>query len=166
MNISSDLNFSAGPGALPLQVLKETQEAIAQDPGTNQSILGISHRSDWFRNIVQESESLYRRLLNIPEDYHVLHLQGGSTLQFSMIPILLLRGKNKTAEYLSTGYWSIKSIPDAKREGKVKVLYDGESERFTRLPYESELQYDPDAAYFHYVSNETVEGLQFHSLPG
>src|SRR5690348_507729 len=100
MNIHSDLNFSAGPGALPLQVLEETREAIARAPGTNQSILGISHRSDWFKGMVQESEDYFRKLLNIPKSYHILHLQGGSTLQFSMIPILLLRGKNKVAEYL------------------------------------------------------------------
>jgi phosphoserine aminotransferase len=160
------LNFSAGPGALPEEVLIETQEAIAQACGTRQSILGISHRSEWFKDILKESEKHFRALLNIPDDYHVLQLQGGSTLQFSMIPILLLRGKNKKAEYLRTGYWSAKSIPDAQREGPVQVLYDGESCGYRSLPAENELQHDPDAAYFHYVSNETVEGLQFHHLPG
>ncbi len=160
------LNFSGGPGALPLEVLLETKEAIARAPGTNQSILGISHRSDWFKNVVLESESYFRQLLNIPSDYHVLQLQGGSTLQFSMIPILLLRGKNKTAEYLRTGYWSAKSIPEAHREGKVELLFDGKDQGYRRLPNKEELKHDPNAAYFHYVSNETVEGLQFHYLPG
>lgn len=163
------LNFSGGPGALPEQVLRDAQEAIACAPGTRQSILGISHRSDWFKAVLRESEDHFRALLGIPDDYHVLQLQGGSTLQFSMIPILLLRGKAKSADYLRTGYWSAKSIPDAEREGPVKVLYDGESRSYRVLPSDDELSYDPDAAYFHYVSNETVEGLQFHrrlGLPG
>lgn len=151
---------------MPEQVLVEASEAILRAPGTNQSILGISHRSDYFKAILQELEGIFRALLKIPPDYHVLLLQGGSSLQFSMIPLLLLRGKGRTAEYLKTGYWSAKSIPDARLEGPVRVLFDGESGGYTRLPEEGELTYDPQAAYFHYVSNETVEGLQFHHLPG
>lgn len=160
------LNFSGGPGALPEQVLLEASEAILRAPGTNQSILGVSHRSDYFNEILRESEDHFRALLQIPPNYHILQLQGGSSLQFSMVPILLLRGKKKTAEYLKTGYWSAKSIPDARREGQVRVLYDGEAQRFTRLPEKRELTHDPEAAYLHYVSNETVEGLQFNYLPG
>jgi len=166
MSNHTSLNFSGGPGALPQQVLLEASEAVIQAPGTNQSILGVSHRSDWFQDILKESEEHFRALLNIPPDYHILQLQGGSSLQFSMIPILLLRGKTKTAEYLKTGYWSAKSIPDAQREGKVRVLYDGESHSYSRLPFDGEVTHYPTAAYFHYVSNETVEGLQFHYLPG
>lgn len=162
----TSLNFSGGPGALPEEVLIQTQEAIARAPGTNQSILGISHRSDWFKNVVQETEDNFRALLDIPKNYHVLQLQGGSTLQFSMIPILLMRGKNKSADYLRTGYWSSKSIPDAYLEGRVNIVWDGEASRYQRLPEASELKYDPEAAYFHYISNETVEGLQFSYRPG
>lgn len=160
------LNFSGGPGALPEPVLIEAQQAIARAPGTSQSILGISHRSEWFLGVVQETEAHLRALLDIPPDYHVLQLQGGSTLQFSMIPILLLRGKRRPAEYLRTGYWSARSIPDARREGAVRVLYDGEPEGYVRLPEPRALDHDPEAAYLHYVSNETVEGLQFHAVPG
>jgi phosphoserine aminotransferase len=166
MENKASLNFSGGPGALPRQVLLEASEAILQAPGTNQSILGISHRSDYFKDILRESEEIFRGLLHIPSNYHILQLQGGSSLQFSMVPILLLRGKGKTAEYLKTGYWSAKSIPDAKLEGSVRVLFDGEAGGYTRLPSVGELRYDPQAAYFHYVSNETVEGLQFDDLPG
>jgi phosphoserine aminotransferase len=162
----TSLNFSAGPGALPRQVLQQTQQAIAQAPGTNQSILGISHRSEWFQQVLQESEANFRSILGIPGDYHVLQLQGGSTLQFSMIPILLLRGQQKPAEYLNTGYWSAKSLPDARREGDVRVLFDGGPTGYRHLPACGELQHHPEAAYFHYISNETVEGLQFHQLPG
>jgi phosphoserine aminotransferase len=167
MTSFTSLNFSGGPGALPAEVLFQTREAIACAPGTNQSILGISHRSDWFQSVVAETDANIRSLLEISSDYHVLQLQGGSSLQFSMIPMLLLRGDHeRTAEYLRTGYWSKRSIPDAEREGRVRVLYDGEAHRFRMLPLEGELTHDPDAAYFHYISNETVEGLQFHFLPG
>lgn len=162
----TSLNFSGGPGALPDEVLEQTRDAIARAPGTNQSLLGISHRSDWFRAMLQESEDNIRALLDIPADYHVLQLQGGSSLQFSMIPILLLRGKGRRAEYLRTGYWSAKSIPDAQREGPVDILFDGAPDGYRRLPAAGELQHDPAAAYFHYISNETVEGLQFHRVPG
>ncbi len=160
------LNFSGGPGALPQEVLEQASEAVIRAPGTNQSILGISHRSDYFKAILQESEKIFRELLDIPAEYHLLQLQGGSSLQFSMIPMLLLRGKGNAAEYLKTGYWSAKSIPEARLEGPVQVLYDGEETGYTRLPEERDLVYGPQAAYFHYVSNETVEGLQFHYLPG
>jgi phosphoserine aminotransferase len=151
---------------MPEEVLLEASEAVMRAPGTNQSILGISHRSDLFEEILKESEGHFRALLNIPESYHILQLQGGSSLQFSMIPILLLRGRKQAAEYVRTGYWSAKSIPEAQREGNVRVLYDGEVHGFSRLPENGELAHDPEAAYFHFVSNETVEGLQFHDLPG
>jgi phosphoserine aminotransferase len=160
------LNFSGGPGALPESVLAQTQEAIGMVPGTGLSLLGISHRSEWFAAVVAEAEANIRALLGLGDDYHVMFLQGGATLQFSMIPMLMLRGRTRTAEYLHTGYWSGKAIPEAAREGKVRVLWSGEAERFTRLPREDELHGAADAAYLHYVSNETVEGLQFHRIPG
>lgn len=159
-------NFSAGPGALPECVLRETQESISEVPGTGLSVLGISHRSKWFGEVIEEAEEHFRALLNLSKDYHVLFLQGGSTLQFSQIPMTLLRGSPHAAEYLHTGYWSGKSIPEAQREGPVKVVWSGESCRFRRLPTEAELTLSRDAAYLHYISNETVEGLQFHRLLG
>ena len=159
-------NFSAGPGALPESVLDATQSAIHSIPEVSLSILGISHRSDWFRQVVDEAENNVRMLLGLPSDYHVLFLQGGSSLQFSMIPMMLLRGRPNPAEYLRTGYWSSKSIPEARREGNVRVLWDGEAQGFSRLPIEEELSFGEDASYFHYISNETVEGLQFHRIPG
>jgi phosphoserine aminotransferase len=159
-------NFSGGPGALPDSVLAAAREAIHEVTGTGLSVLGISHRSDWFRAVVSEAEENIRGLLGLPSSYHVLFLQGGSTLQFSMIPMTLLRGRSRPAEYLRTGYWSEKSIPEARREGEVRVLWDGEPERFQRLPTDQELSFSPDAAYLHYVSNETVEGLQFNRVIG
>ncbi|MEE4379769.1 MAG: phosphoserine transaminase [Candidatus Competibacteraceae bacterium] len=159
-------NFSAGPGALPQVVLDATQAAIRNVPEAGLSVLGISHRSDWFRQVVDELEANVRHLLGLPAGYHVLLLQGGGSLQFSMIPMTLLRGRSAPAEYLRTGYWSRKSIPEAYREGRVRVLWDGEPQGFTRLPSDTELTFGKDAAYFHYVSNETVEGLQFHRVLG
>jgi phosphoserine aminotransferase len=162
----TDLNFSGGPGALPESVLAEAQRALKRVPEAGLSLLGISHRSDWFAAVLAEAEANIRQLLNLPDDYHVLFLQGGATLQFSMIPMLLLRHRQRTAEYLRTGYWSSKAIPEARREGSVNVLWDGSSGGFRRMPRDEELDCSQEAAYLHYVSNETVEGLQFHRVVG
>ena len=164
--LSNALNFSGGPGVLPETVLAQTQQAIACVPEVGLSILGISHRSDWFAAVVAETEANIRQLLGLPDEFAVLFLQGGATLQFSMIPMLLLRGSGKTAEYLRTGYWSSKAIPEAALEGQVRVLWDGESSGFHRLPRADELDCSASAAYLHYASNETVEGTQFHDIPG
>jgi len=160
------LNFSGGPGALPESVLQQVQQAIIEVPGMGLSVLGISHRSDWFSAVVDEVESNVRTLLGLPDGYSVLLLQGGATQQFSMVPMTLLRGKTQPAEYLQTGYWSAKVVPEARREGPVRVIWSGECDAFQRLPQDDELQYSPDAPYLHYVSNETVEGLQFNRVLG
>lgn len=165
-SVMNSRNFSGGPGILPDTVLTEVQQAVSMVPEVGLSILGISHRSDWFESVVSETEQNIRRLLKLPENYAVLFLQGGASLQFSMIPMLLLRGSNKTAEYLRTGYWSSKAIPEAENEGLVKVVWDGETCGYKRLPTKDEVIYSPDAAYLHYASNETVEGTQFHYIPG
>ncbi len=160
------LNFSGGPGALPASVLLQVQQAIAEEPETGLSILGISHRSDWFAAVISELETNVRTLLGLSADYHVLLLQGGATQQFSMVPMSLLHGKTRPAEYLHTGYWSGKSLPEARREGPLRVVWSGEAGGFRRLPGDDELPFSADAAYLHYVSNETVEGLQFHRVLG
>lgn len=162
----NQLNFSGGPGALPEAVLQQVQEAIRAVPEVGLSILGISHRSDWFAAVVAELEGNIRRLLGLPADYHVLFLQGGATQQFSMLPMGLLAGRGQAADYLHTGYWSGKSLPEAEREGPVRVLWSGAASGFHHLPGDDELAFSPDAAYLHYVSNETVEGLQFHRVLG
>lgn len=159
-------NFSAGPGALPEAILNDVQAAIAETPGVGLSLLGISHRTPWFRAVVDEAEDHLRALLSLPSNYRVLFLQGGSSLQFSMIPLSLLRGRTTPADYLVTGYWSKMSIADARREGAVCIAWDGEPDGYRRLPRDGEPKCHADAAYFHYVSNETVEGTQFHHVPG
>ncbi len=160
------LNFSGGPGALPERVLDQAQQAIGEVPGTGQSVLGISHRSEWFREVVAETEDNFRVLLDLPDHYRVLFLQGGGTLQFSMVPMTLLRGRNRVAEYLHTGYWSGKAVAEARKEGQVRVTWSGAAEGFTRLPESGETLFSENAAYLHYVSNETVEGLQFDEPQG
>lgn len=166
MNPHNSLNFSGGPGALPESVLRQVQESIIEVPGVGLSILGISHRSDWFAAVITELETNIRTLLGLSEDYHVLFLQGGATQQFSMVPMTLLHGKTHPAEYLHTGYWSGKALAEARREGPVRVAWSGEASGFRRLPGDDELFFSPDAPYIHYVSNETVEGLQFHRVLG
>ena len=162
----NQLNFSGGPGALPQTVLEQAQQAILAVPEVGLSVLGISHRSDWFASVVRELEANIAKLLQLPDNYHVLFMQGGATQQFSMVPMTLLHGKTVPADYLHTGYWSGKVLPEARREGPIRVLWSGQEDGFTRLPSDDELAYAPDAPYLHYVSNETVEGLQFKRVLG
>jgi phosphoserine aminotransferase len=166
MKLLNNLNFSGGPGALPASVLLQVQQAILEVPEVGLSVLGISHRSDWFGAVVAEVESNIRSLLGLPESYHVLLLQGGATQQFSMVPMTLLRGKTQPADYLHTGYWSGKVLPEAAREGPINVAWSGAASGFKRLPSDEELTFLPEAPYLHYVSNETVEGLQFQRVLG
>ncbi len=163
---ANQLNFSGGPGVLPVSVLADIQQAILEVPGTRLSLLGISHRTDWFSSVLTELEDNVRTLLGLGPNYHVLMLQGGATQQFSMVPMTLLRGQSKPAEYVQTGYWSSKPIVEAQREGPVRVLWTGSECGYSRLPHDDELVFSEDASYLHYVSNETVEGLQFRRVLG
>ncbi|MFO0943533.1 MAG: 3-phosphoserine/phosphohydroxythreonine transaminase [Pirellulales bacterium] len=159
-------NFSGGPGVMPESVLRKLSEAVLCEPELGISLLGVSHRSDWFKNLVGQLEVNIRGLLSLDESYRVLFLQGGATQQFTMVPMLLLQGETQSADYLHTGYWSGKSIEEARRIGPVKVIWSGQKRGFKHLPSSRELRLNKDAAYLHYVSNETVEGLQFHELIG
>ncbi len=166
MNPRNRLNFSGGPGALPESVLLQVQQAIVEVPEVGLSILGISHRSSWFAAVITELENNIRQLLGLPENYHVLFLHGGATQQFSMVPMTLLQGKTAPAEYVHTGYWSGKALPAAQREGPMRVVWSGAASGFRQLPGDAELAFSAEAPYIHYVSNETVEGLQFHRVLG
>jgi phosphoserine aminotransferase len=163
--MSTHHNFSGGPGALAQSVLDQASQAILALPETGVSILGMSHRSDWFRSVLDEAEANMKRLLDIPDGYHVLFLQGGSSLQFSMIPMNFLRGKRQSAAYLQTGYWSSKAPPEARLEGHVDIIWDGSARGYCDLPESHALHLPPDSAYMHYVSNETVEGIEFAYIP-
>lgn len=151
---------------MPASVLQQVQEAIICEPETGLSILGISHRSDWFAAVVAETENNIRHLLGVGQEYHVLLLQGGATQQFTMVPMALLQGCKTPADYLHTGYWSGKAIPEARKIGPIRVAWSGETSVFQRLPEDEELNLSPNAPYLHYVSNETVEGLQFQRILG
>lgn len=162
----NQLNFSGGPGALPESVLRQLQEAMLAVPEVGLSILGISHRSAWFFDVVQELEANIRELMGLPASTRVLFMQGGATQQFSMLPMNLLRHADASADYLHTGYWSGKAIEEAAKVASLRVAWSGREDGFRSLPAPGDLPLSPQSAYFHYVSNETVEGLQFKTLLG
>lgn len=158
-------NFSAGPGAVPDCVLTQASQALECLPDYPLSILGISHRSTEFTDLVDELDHNLRQLLGLPDDYECLFLQGGGSLQFSMIAMNFLRGQPRPAAYIDGGYWSQLAISEARLEGPVEVLWSGKNEHYTRLPTDAELETSRDFSYLHYSSNETVEGLQFFREP-
>jgi phosphoserine aminotransferase len=157
-------NFSAGPAVLPLEVLEEARENLLSMPGVGMSILEISHRSKPFDEIIEGAERDIRTLAGIPEGYHVLFLQGGASLQFSMVPMNILP-QGGSADYVVTGVWSQKAVKEAKRVAGVKIAASTEGENFTRIPDQSELKLDPDAAYVHYTTNNTIFGTEFGYVP-
>ena len=157
-------NFAPGPAVLPVSVLEEAQRDLLALPGVGMSVVEISHRSKTFEAIIQECEANVRKLAGIPQDYHVLFLPGGATLQFSMAPMNLL-GPGQTADYVITGSWSKKAIKEAKKVGAVNVAATTEAENFTRVPRQDELKLTPGAAYVHISTNETIHGVEFHKLP-
>src|SRR6188508_2574811 len=139
-------NFSAGPAVLPMPVLEEAQRDLLSLPGVGMSILEISHRSKPFDDIIEGCEADLRALAGIPAGYRVLFLQGGASLQFSMVPMNLLPAGG-SADYIVTGAWSQKAVKEAKRVGGVKIVASTEAENFTRVPRQDELTLDPAAAY-------------------
>jgi phosphoserine aminotransferase len=157
-------NFSAGPAVLPLPVLEEAQRDLVALPGVGMSIMEISHRSKAFDDILEESKKNLRELLNLPDNYHVLFLQGGASLQFSMIPINLLP-KGGSADYIVTGSWGQKAVKEAKREGAVNIAGTTEDGNFSRVPEQDELKLDPHAAYAHFTTNETIHGVEWKREP-
>ena len=158
-------NFSAGPAVLPLPVLEQVRDEMLSLPGVGASVLEISHRSQTFIGIMEDAKARLRALLNIPDSHRILFLQGGSRLQFSMIPMNLLRGSATPAEYITTGAWGKKALDEAKKEGPVNVVWDGKASNYDRLPGAEELQCSDQAAYVYYTSNETIQGVQFSSEP-
>ena len=152
-------NFAAGPAALPLPVLEQAREDLLALPGAGASVLEISHRSAAFEDVAAEAEANLRELLAVPDSHRVLFLQGGASLQFSMVPMNLLR--EGVAEYVLTGSWSKKALTEAKRVGEARVMWDGAEGNFSGVPDLGTLRLDPGAAYLHVTSNETIQGVQF-----
>jgi phosphoserine aminotransferase len=157
-------NFSAGPAVLPLPVLEEAQRDLLTLPGVGMSVMEISHRSKTFEDILHRAIEDIRALAGIPSHYKVLLLQGGASLQFSMVPMNLL-APGATADYIVTGGWAQKALKEAKKIGKVNVAWDEKTEVFTRVPRQDELELTPDAAYVHMTSNNTLFGTQWQALP-
>lgn len=157
-------NFSSGPAVLPLPVLEEVQRDLVALPGVGMSVLEISHRSKAFEDIIQRAEADVRRLAGVPDSYAVLFLQGGASLQFSMVPMNLLT-PGTTADYILTGSWSEKAAVEASRVGKVNIAATTEADGFRRIPRQDELTLTPDAVYVHITSNNTIEGTQWRTLP-
>ncbi|MDR0520710.1 MAG: 3-phosphoserine/phosphohydroxythreonine transaminase [Planctomycetaceae bacterium] len=156
-------NFSAGPAVLPVSVLKKAQEELLCLPGAGASVMEISHRSKQFEPIINGAETNIRKLLNVPEHYRILFLQGGALLQFGMIPMNLLG--SKSADYIITGSWTKKAASEAKIAGKVNTIWDGKDVSYKRKPAASEYKINPDAAYVYICSNETIEGVQYQTFP-
>jgi len=158
-------NFSAGPAALPLEVLETIREDIPDWQGTGMSVMEISHRSKEFVGLAARCEANLRDLLSIPADYSVLWTQGGATLQMAMAP-LNLAGPNDTADYVQTGSWGKKAFSEASKMCNANLAADSSDRNFTYIPDESSWQRSDDAAYLHITSNETIAGVEFHSVPG
>ncbi len=157
-------NFSAGPSVLPHEVLLQAQQELLDWHGSGMSVMEMSHRGKEFMSILAEAEEDLRDLMSIPKNYKVLFLQGGAHFQFAMIPLNLLRGK-KTADYVNDGEWSKKAIAEAKKFCTVNEVANSADTSFTRVPPFNTWKRNPDAAYLHYCTNETIGGVEFNWIP-
>ena len=157
-------NFSAGPAALPDAVLERARDEMLDWHGRGLSVMEMSHRTPEFEGIAAKAEQDFRALLGVPDDYSVLFLQGGATAQFAMVPINLMP-EGGSADYIHTGQWAKKAIDEAKRFGKANVAASSEAGKFTWVPERAEWKLDPNAAYLHITSNETIGGIEFAGDP-
>jgi phosphoserine aminotransferase len=157
-------NFAAGPAVLPLPVLERAREEMLNYAGSGMSVLEMSHRSAQFEDIISRAEADLRALFGVPANYKVLFLQGGANLQFVTIP-LNLRAKGVSVDYVLTGNWSKAAIKEAQKTGPVHLAASTEATKFNRIPAQSELALDPNAAYLYYTSNETIQGVEWQTEP-
>ena len=162
--MSRKYNFYAGPATLPYAVLEELKEEFLDYHGMGLSLVETSHRSKEYDQVHNDAISLVKELLGIGDDYTVMLLQGGATMQFTMLPMNLLHG-GKSCDFTLTGVWAKKAYNDAVKLGKVNVVYDGEADSFTRLPGKNDLTVNQGSAYLHVTSNETIGGVQWHEWP-
>ncbi|HEX7757419.1 MAG TPA: 3-phosphoserine/phosphohydroxythreonine transaminase [Niabella sp.] len=157
-------NFSAGPCALPEAVLLKAQKELLNYNHTGMSVMEMSHRSKEYMAIIESAEQLFRELMQVPDNYKVLFLQGGASSQFAMVPLNLLNRSNK-ADYVNTGVWSTKAIKEAGRYGAVNVVASSEDKNFSYIPKLDPSKFDPDADYFHFTTNNTIYGTRYNELP-
>jgi len=158
-------NFSPGPAVLPLAVLEQARDEMVSLPGVGISVLEISHRSPPFDRILEQTLQDIRLLLGIGDDHEVILLQGGASLQFSMVPMNLLRGRSGAADYVQTGTWGLTGAKEARREGKVHIAWDGAATAYDRLPAAGEIRLSDNPEYVHITSNETIQGVQWKHEP-
>lgn len=159
------VNFGSGPARLPLPVLEQAQHDLVSLPRIGVSPLEISHRSAWFRDVLDETRGNLRSLLGVPPTHRIVFCQGGATQQFSMVAMNLLRGSGRAAEYVVTGSWGSKAVREAEREGSVRVAWSGAEDGFVRVPAPDDWIPSPDAAYLHVTTNETIEGVEWPAPP-
>jgi len=159
------VNFAAGPATLPVSVLERAQRDLVALPGLGVSPLEISHRSPWFRDVLDEASANIRALLDVPATHRIIFCQGGATQQFSMVAMNLLRGSGLTAEHVVTGTWGAKAVHEARKEGDVRVAWTGAEQGFERVPDAGQWRASPDTAYLHLTSNETIEGVEWSEMP-
>jgi phosphoserine aminotransferase len=157
-------NFNAGPAALPLEVLQKAQEELVEYQGIGMSLMEISHRSAEYEKVNNETQQLLKDLFSIPDGYQVQFLQGGASTQFAMVPMNFLHS-GKAASYVLTGAWAEKAVKEAQLFGKTTIAASSEADKFMRIPDLRDIDIDPNAAYLHLTSNETIEGAQFQSYP-
>lgn len=157
-------NFSSGPAVMPLPVLEQVQRDLVALPGVGMSVMEISHRSSTFEAIIAKAEADIRKLAGVPDGYRILFLQGGASLQFSMVPMNLLT-EGRTADYLMTGTWADKAAGEARKVGTVNETGSTAADGFGRIPTDAECAFTPGAAYVHMTSNNTIEGTEWQRLP-
>jgi phosphoserine aminotransferase len=157
-------NFNAGPSTLPLEVLEQISAEIVDYHGEGMSIIEMSHRAKTYDDVHNEAVGLLKSLLGLPENYRVLLLGGGATLQFAMVPMNLLAG-GKSCDFTLSGSWAKKALGDAKKIGKVNLVFDGTADKFMTLPDPATIKPSPDSAYLHITSNETIGGVQWRDWP-
>ncbi|MBP1993455.1 3-phosphoserine/phosphohydroxythreonine transaminase [Paenibacillus eucommiae] len=157
-------NFNAGPAALPMEVLQKAQEELVEFQGIGMSIMEISHRSAHYEQVHEETQQLLKELYDIPSGYQIQFLQGGASTQFAMIPMNFLK-PGKVGSYVLTGAWAEKAVKEAQLFGETSIAASSEAFKFMKIPALSEIQPDPNSAYLHITSNETIEGAQFQAYP-
>lgn len=154
-------NFSAGPAMIPDAVLERARDEMMSLDGIGMSVMEISHRSSHFERILHGAEQGIRGLLRVPQNYRILFLQGGATLQFEMVPMNFLRS-GEFAEYIVTGAWGTKALAEARRCGDARAAFSTADSGFRSIPQQEDLRFSPDASYLHYTSNETIDGVEFN----
>jgi phosphoserine aminotransferase len=157
-------NFSAGPAVMPLPVLEQAQRELVALPGVGMSVMEISHRSRTFEDMLQSTIAGIRDLAGVPSNYKILFLQGGASLQFTMVPMNLLH-TGAVADYIDTGTWAAKAVTEARRAGSVNVTGSTKADNYNRIPSQEELRLTPGGAYVHITTNNTIEGTEWKTLP-